>query len=362
MKTFFKWFVIITLIAIAVWWFGWGSTHQVKTSPVEQRSVVSIQITKAKLSDASSFNEFAGTVQSSVTVQLSARIVAHIQEITVHAGTFVKKGDILIRLDDGEIKARIKQAQSVLAAAEATRDEAKRDLERYQDLVRRGTESKQKLDQVETKYQNTISAVETAKQQIAEIQESLGYTEIKATFDAVVVEKFAEQGDLASPGKVLITLQDPNRLRLEAPISEQCARRIRLNDTALAKVSSVDAEFSAKVSEIVPAVDPKSRSFLVRANLPANQTNIKPGMFARLKFPCAPRKILTVSKKTVLNRGQLDFVFVVESNEAKLRMIRLGEEFQDQVEVLSGLRENEIIIANPSENLRDGDPVAITEK
>lgn len=350
-----KWLfgVLVVVVGIVGWRLATPRVAQHREST--PGSPTPVTLFQVQLVDSQSFNEFAGTVQSSVTVQISSRITAHIQELTVYAGAQVKKGDLLVRLDDGDIRARMKQAKSVIVDAEAKRDEVHRDLLRYQELVRNNIESRQSLDQAEARAKSATAAVETARQQLAEVKENLGYTEIDAPFAAVVVEKFAQAGDLASPGRILLTLQDPNKLRLEAPISEQCARRIQIGSAVLAKVASAQVEIDTRVSEIVPAVDPKSRSFIVRANLPSH-ADLKPGMFGRLRFPCAPRSLLAVPQTAIVSRGQLDLVFVVAADHAMLRLVRPGEQ-QDMVEILSGLTAGETVIADPPANLRDGDPV-----
>jgi RND family efflux transporter MFP subunit len=350
-------FLLILAAAAALWRF-WPRHALAVHDKASMRPPVSVKALTVKASDFQAFNEFAGTVQSLVTVQVSARIVAHIQELAVHAGSFVKKGDLLVRLDDGDIRARMKQTQSLLAAAEATRDEAQRDFMRYQDLVKNNIEPRQKLEQAEARAKNAAAAVETAHQQLVEVNETLSYSEIKSSFDAVVVEKFAEPGDLAAPNRVLLTLQDPGRLRVEAPVSEQCARRIHLGDMVMARVASTDTELETRVSEIFPNVDPKSRSFLVRANLP-RLADIKPGMFGRLRFPCTPRRLLVVPRAAIASRGQLDMVFVVANGHARLRIIRLGEEQKGNVEILSGLSDGEVVVVSPPETLYDGDAVVV---
>lgn len=376
MAKIFKWLFVLLVICIAVVWkiLQPAPIHANRQANII-RPTAKVRVIPVAYQTMPSYNEFAGSVQSLTTVQITARIVAHIQKMPANTGTIVKKGDLLVQLNDGDIRAKIQQAQANLAAAETTKATAERDVVRYQELVRRQIESKQKLDQVETLAKNASLAVEAARQQIAELSENLSYTEIKAPFDGMVVEKLAETGDLASPSRVLLTFQDYMQLRLEAPVSEQCASRIRLNDKILINIDTTSAEFSAKVSEIVPAIDVKSRSFLVRANLPPSQTNLKPGMFGRMKFPCSPRQILAIPNSAFRSAGQLDLVFIADEGQAKLRIIRTGEKFENYTEILSGLKAGDSIISHiqigdsilavssvEQEHLQDGDQIIILEK
>jgi multidrug efflux pump subunit AcrA (membrane-fusion protein) len=135
-----------------------------------------------------------------------------------------------------------------------------------------------------------------------------------------------------------------------------CVRRIRTGSDVRVSIDAADAVLGARVTEIVPAVDPGSRSFLVRADLPVLE-GVQPGMFGRFQFACDTRKVLAVPPGAVQERGQLDIVFIVDKDRARLRLVRTGRRHTNAVEILSGLTAGETIVADPPKSLQDGDPV-----
>jgi multidrug efflux pump subunit AcrA (membrane-fusion protein) len=359
------------------------------------RTPVPVHTAQVALRDAQEFQQFAGTVQSRIAVQVSSRITAHILEITVHSGQQVKKDEVLVRLDDSDVRTKIKQteagvgaaeaavraAEANLAAAKATKVEADQDLKRFQEVFKAGAAPEQQLQQAEAKAKTAQANVERAQEGIAEAQKevarakayvqeaqaNLDYTVIHSPMNGVVIDKQAEPGDLAAPGRSLLTMQSPTALRFEAPVSESCARRITLGDRVRVQVDAAQMQLPAEVNEIVPAVDPKSRSFLVRADLPS-LPELRPGLFGRLQFPCAARPTLSIPRSSVLARGQLDLAFVVvplsadsgvAGGHAVLRLITTGRVQGDWVEVLSGLSQGEPVVVSPPPELRDGDPVQV---
>ncbi|MCY3024237.1 MAG: efflux RND transporter periplasmic adaptor subunit [Planctomycetota bacterium] len=346
----------------------------------------SVSVAQVALRDAQEYQQFAGTVQSRISVQISSRIVAHILEITVHSGQQVKKDEVLVRLDDSDVRTKIKQteagvgiAEAAVRAAEANLNatkagkvEADQDLKRFQELFKAGAAPEQQLQQAEAKAKTAQANVERAQENIAEAQKevararayvqeaqaNLDYTVIRSPMDGVVIDKQAEPGDLAAPGRSLITLQSPTALRFEAPVSESCARRITLGDRVRVQVDAAQLSLPAEVNEIVPAVDPKSRSFLVRADLPA-QPALRPGLFGRLQFPCASRPTLSMPAAALLTRGQLDLAFAVTDGHAVLRLITIGRSQGGWIEVLSGLSAGDRVVLSPPPELHDGDPVQV---
>lgn len=320
---------------------------------------VAVQTLTVALQDADQFNEFAGTVQSRVTVEVSARIAAHILQLPVRSGDMVKQGDLLATLDDRDVQSRLRQVEAALVAARAAVVETEAEFTRYQTLLKSGASSRQEFEQAQMRHDTAKAGVAQVAEQVKEAQLNLGYTEVRSPIDGIVVNRHAESGDLAAPGRSLVTLQKPTDLWLEAPVSEACARRIHVADPVHVRVDALETALGTQVTEIVPSVDPRSRSFLVRAALPPNPA-LQPGMFGRLQFRCEQRQLLALPPTALVSRGQLDYVFGVQDGRAQLRLIRRGRLFQDGVEVLAGVGVGDTVIVNPPASLRDQDPVTPT--
>jgi RND family efflux transporter MFP subunit len=358
----------VIVVLLAVFLLGWLMGHRgergVEAGPGTPRSEVRaapVQCFTAGLERTQEYNEFPGTVQSRLTAEISSRIAAHVLKLPVHAGMTVKAGDVLVALDDRDVQARVKQAESGLVSAKAVLAEAETDAKRYEHLASVGAGSKQEMQQARVRFETAQAAVAQAEEAVKEARVSLDYTDIRSPFDGIVVDKHAEPGDLAAPGRPLLTLQKPTELRLEAPVSEACARPIRTDAPVRVRVDSLDLTVDTHVTEIVPAVDPRSRSFLVRADLPTSPT-LQPGMFGRFQFRCDERQALTVPGEAVVVRGQLDYVYVVGEGRAHLRLLRLGRAVESgRIEVLSGLDAGETVVLAPPETLRDLDPVQVAE-
>ncbi len=345
------------LILVLIWRPGHPRPElaHVESAP---ENPLTVEVAALGLSAAQTFNDFAGSVQSRETAQLTARVVAHVQAIAVHPGQSVKAGEVLLRLFDADLQARLSQAQAALAGAVARRDETQKNLQRLQSLAAEKVATPQQLDDAEAQAKNAAAAVQAAEQQVGEARANLGFAEIRAPFAGVIVDKAVEVGDLAAPGRTLLTLQNSEQLRLEAAVSESCASRFRVGDPARAVVDAAGLDLPVQLTEIVPAVDPQSRAFLVRADLRPHP-DLRPGMFGRLRFPCLVRQLLAVPRSAVITRGQLDFVWVVQDHRAQLRAVRLGTETAGLVEILAGLQVGETIVPQPPAGLRDGEAVRI---
>ena len=408
---------LVVVLAVLLWRQKTGGDPIPVKDTQEQKPEkppIDVQIVKLATEQAQEYGEFSGSVQSRKVVQVSSEILARIEELPVDAGQKVKKGALLARMDgsviDAQVRqaeesvgvaeamvrqaeaqvqqaeARVRQAQAKVRSAEALRDEAQRDLKRYQDTFKAGASTQQQLQQVEARVKTTNESVRAAKeevdasqrqvevtkrqvdaaerkaeamrQQVKAVRQQSAKTKIVSPMTAVVVDRLAEPGDLATPGRTLMTLQSATELQFETPVSERCARRVQVGDEVRVKVEAAGREMVTRVNEIVPAVDPQSRTFLVRADLPSLQ-GLQPGMFGRLQFTCGLRPVLRVPETALLLRGQLEFVFVAEAGRACLRLVRSGKRQAGQVEILSGVQEGETIVVLPPPTLMDGDPVTV---
>jgi RND family efflux transporter MFP subunit len=180
--------------------------------------------------------------------------------------------------------------------------------------------------------------------------------EILAPFDGVVTRKWADVGDLAQPGKQLLDIEDPTRLQLEADVPEAIAGKIGRNARMAVRFSDNGGELSGTVTEIAPIADPISRTFRVKLDLPGG-SGLMSGQFARLLVPVGETSMLRVPSSAVVQRGQMEIVFAVENQHARLHLVKTGRHVGDEVCVLSGLDPGDSVVTAGAALLTDGQPV-----
>lgn len=287
--------------------------------------------------------EVVGSIQSESQTSIASRIVANVIEIKVSAGERVKRGDVLIVLDDAAPRARVEQAREMLRSAQANQSLAQTELDRIASVEHTGAVSRNQIDEWQTKLAISKADVARAQQSITEAQVALADAQLRAPFDGVVVDRLAEPGEQAFPGRPLLTLYDPARLRLEASVREAYTGKLQLGQRIAVFIESVAQQRMGEVQRIVPASDPTSRSFLVRVHLD-DPSNLYPGMYARMRVPLGTEARLQVPESMIRRVGQLTFVNVVENGQMARRAVRLGDFHDGGVEVLAGLSEGEVIV------------------
>ena len=287
--------------------------------------------------------EVIGSIQSRAPVEAASRYAARVVKVEVHAGDRVRRGQLIVELDAAELRAQLAAAQGQLAAANSELRRTAADENRFSALFARGSVTESEHDRAEAAYRAAIGTAAQARATVAGAHAALAYAAVRSPVDGIVVERLAEPGDMAMPGKPLIQLYDEHALRVELQVPEELARSIALGTSV--EVAANDTTYQLRVSEIVPAADPFSRSFLVRAPLPS-EAHLQPGMFARAIFTVGTGTVLTVPRRAIEQVGQLDTARVLSGGRIELRMVALGRPFGDRVEVLAGLRAGQRVVLN----------------
>lgn len=287
-----------------------------------------------------------GSVQSRIPIRAASRVAARITKVDVHAGDRVHRNQLLVNLDASDLRAAVAQARGELAAAQAELTRTTADEKRFATLFARGSVTARERDAAKAAWRSARGKVAQARAEVAAAEAALGYATVRSPVAGVVEERLAEPGDMAMPGKPLVLLYDENALRVELQVPEELARRITVGMALAVSVDATGKVYSTKVSEIVPAADPASRSFLVRAPLPGGQ-GLRPGMFARASFAIGTETVLTIPRAAVQRVGQLDTVYVVKQGRVEARMVSLGRILGNRVEVLAGVRKGERVMLDP---------------
>ena len=340
-----------------------------QASAEKVHGVALLQVQKATVPDAV---EATGTVRAALSAQLASQVMGTITRVNVHEGDHVRRGEVLVSIDEAQqqaaytsAEAGLQASQESIAAADADYALAEATMKRYQTLYDKKSLSPQEYDEVKTRLaaaQARRDAAHVGRTQaeagVSQASTAMGFTKVRAPFDGVVTSKLVEPGAMAAPGVPLLVVEDPSRFRLEAQVDESKIGAVKLGETVPVVIDALgDQAIEGKVTQIVPAADPASRTFTVKIDLPVNP-QVRSGLFGRARFPRGQREAIEVPKTAVLSRGQLQAVYVVGSDQlASLRFVTLGAASGDQIEVLSGLQNGDRIVAQPGDRELSGKQV-----
>ena len=350
--------------------------------------MAAVQVETVADSEIADIYQASGSVRARYSAAIAAKIAANILEVRVQTGDHVQAGQTLIVLDRRDLEANLRRSEAARAEAESAIDETESAIaaaranfelarvthKRFQDLLANASVSQQEFDESQARLRSAEATLEMAaskrrqigarrsqaEAEIAAARVALGYATLTAPFAALVTERKADPGSLATPGAPLLTLEREGNLRLEASIDESRLGLVRVGESVAVEIDGLNRTVSGRVAEVVPSVDAATRSFTVKIDLPA-LPGLRSGMFGRAGFAAGKRGALLVPQSAVLERGQIRSVYVVEGDTARLRFVTLGEGRDDQREVLSGLTAGERIIVTPPPLLADGARVAIQE-
>jgi len=313
-------------------------------SSLEELSAVPVRVQTVDRKSQLGTEDVVGTVRAKLHAAIEAKVSGRIEKMLVTPGQTVKAGDVLVQLDAREIQARLDQSL-------ALRDQYARDTERLRRLLAENAVSRQEFETAESRYRVAVSLG-------TEAETMLGYTKISAPFTGIITRKLVDVGDLAAPGRLLVEMEDPAALRLEADVPESLINRVQMGAQFGVRVGALSDSLQATVSEIAPVADSASRTFNVKLDLPAN-ARLRAGQFARVSVPISETTVLRVPVAAVLQRGQMELVFIAANKQAQLRLVKTGKRVGDEIELVSGISAGEQVIIADLGQLRDGQPVEV---
>ena len=368
----------LLIIAAASLLPGCGSSekaHEVTLAPVR-----GVQVETVRLQAVPEFYEASGTVRSATTSVLSAQISGTVLEVRVKAGDRVKRGQLLAVLDDRSPRAQLgaaeagveetsqglAEAEQALQAAAADRQFAEATYRRYQGLLEKNSVSRQEFEGAEARHKSALAnerAAQAKKKQIEargrqarahqeSAQTQFSYSRVTSPIDGVVTAKTVDTGTVVMPGTPLLTVEDTARYRLEASLSERYLPKVNVGMQVSVKTEHTTWE--GRVVEIVPSADVGSRTFLVKVELPPD-CDCRSGEYGTASFAIGEEKRLAVPRAAVIERGELEGIFVVNApGSVEFRLVKTGKNFGERVEIVSGLAENERVATTQLDKLRDG--------
>ena len=335
-------FLVILLLGI----FGGSKKIQPGNTPVNGKPVpADVKILTVSKKQPEIGRLWPGVIRSRVVTNIAPKLTARIIDVKVNSGDRVKKGDILVQLDERELHSAYLEASAALTAAKALAAQAQADAKRSQELYVQEAVTRASYDAAIAKARNTQAAVKQAASVVERMKVNWGENILKAPFDSIVSERLKEPGDMGLPGQPIVTLLKPDNFRMEVALPQLCASQIQTGQIVWVQVESLPQMLEARIDEIVPEVDEQTGTLQIKAALP-NIRGLRHGQFAWLQQSCGePEKpTILIPNTAVLHYGQLEAVRVTAGQQVTIRHIRTGKRQGDEVEVLSGLHEGETII------------------
>ena len=314
----------------------------------EETAAVPVEVALVKRQSVASYIQTNGSLEAENDVQIVARTQGPLVELLTEEGRRVSKGQVMARIDPKETQAQVKIAQVALQEAERIYQRAKE------------TFDEQLISQAD--FDAALSAKESAEATLLDRQVQLDYTEIKAPFSAVVVDRNIKLGDNVTAGQLLFRISDFDPLLSKIQVPEKELPRLHKGQPAYLTVEAWPGErFPAKVLRLSPVVDATTGTIRVTLEVEGGG-KLRPGMFASVYLEIDRHEdALTIPKSALSLESLGDTVYVVDGDVAARRAIQLGYEEADTVEVASGLEENDHVIVVGQDGLSDGTPIRILE-
>ena len=332
----------------------------------------------------------SGYVVAQRKAAVASKVTGRLVEVLVEEGDDVKKDQIIARLENEDALSLRDQAagnlgvaRAALEEAKAVRNEAALNFERMDKLHASGAVSKSSYDAAEARSLSADAAVYSANAAITAAtaalraaEAGLDYTYIRAPFDAVVLTKDADLGDIVTPvgaasnsKAAVVTIADLDSLRVEADVSETNLAQVSVGQACEIQLDALpDTRFRGKLHAIVPTADRTKASIQVKVSFVDRDRRVLPEMSAKVTFlsrPLTPEErkpFVAVPRSAVFTREGEQSVFLVQEEKALKVPVRIGREFGDMLEVLKGVELGDRVVLDPPESLRDGSRIKIADK
>jgi RND family efflux transporter MFP subunit len=289
-----------------------------------------------------------GVVEAVRQATLGAQVAGRIVELNVKAGDPVRAGQVLARIDARTADQAVAASLSQVAEAEANLANARRKHERNRELLAQKFVSQAAVDQSDAEYKSAQAQLAAVKANAGQAVAAQSFNTIAAPYAGVVGATHAELGDMAQPGRALLTVFDPREMRVVATLPQGMVARVKLDAPVRIDLAAAGTSVTAARVTIVPLADARTHTTRVRLDLPATD-GVLPGQFARAQFVTGTVRALAVPASAILRRGEVTAVYVIDAQgRPQLRQVRTGEMLgEGQVEILTGLAGGERVAANP---------------
>lgn len=361
--------VVMPIVAFVLLFALSGCKGKVEpgVSKVEREEVAGLKLETVIPVEVDKYYETSGTVIADSVSVISSRIMGTITSMKVKEGDKVRAGQLLLTVDDRDIREKVKaakegyeEAKKGLEAAKENSDLVDITYRRYKNLYDEKALTGQELDQIRTKKKvadielaRAKAGVRRAEAGLREAEVNQGFGQVTSPAAGIVTDKKADAGSMAVPGSPLMNIEDNSSYRIEIRGNETLSGRIARGMDADIFIGALDRHFKGKVVEVVPSVNPASRSFVVKIHLGGR--GLRSGFYGRVSISVGKKRVLLIPADAVVERGELTGLYTVGSdNVIKYTLIRVGKAYGGKVEVLSGLEPDDRVIVEGVDRAVDG--------
>jgi RND family efflux transporter MFP subunit len=358
---------VVLLLAAGMFLTGCGDQVKPEDTQVKRQTISGVAVATLATAAVDEFAEATGTIKAASTSHVASRMMGTVTALLVKEGDAVEKGKLLLTIDDSDVIQKVKAAEAghreaakALEAAYQNRELATITCRRYAKMYEEKAISRQEMDQFETQkkvaeleYERVQEMVNRMAAGLSEAKTYLDFTRIAAPIRGVVTEKRTEVGSMAVPGVPLLTVENTAAFRAEVAIEERLSGKLKVGTPVLVTIEAINRRIPGKITEIVPAIDPLSHTFIAKISM--NGNGLKSGLYAKVRIARGKKELILVPKASVVEKGQLTGVYAVDGQGVvAYRLVRIGKEYDGNWEILSGLKANDRIIVRGVEKAVDG--------
>jgi RND family efflux transporter MFP subunit len=323
-----------------------------QTEPVRVK-ITGLQIEEVTAQQVPGQELFIGSVESTDRGLLAARVDGRIVQVAVKLGDQVKAGQLLLTIGENTVNARLAEAQGSKEAAAARLFLAEKTFKRYEQLAQAEAVTPQEMDRIAAEREQARQNYQSATASTSQARTGVSYNRVAAPYAGKVAERLVESGSTVMPGTPLLVIERSGIPQARISVPESLVGKIALGEEMQLEIPALQRTITGTVTEIQPGSDPATRSFAVKLKLPAD-AGLTPGLFLRAHRLTTSSNALLIPLTALVKRGQLTGIYVVEAKILHFRLVKIGPQLGDKVEILSGLSAGETIVTGDVDRAQSG--------